>query len=76
LVWVRVRSTRNIINQSQSKCGVNVGQFSVTHQHNLALGIEDGSMTDSAPNTGTQTGNALFEETGSVTRGESLSTLI
>jgi len=34
--------------------------------------MEDGSMADSAPNTGTQTGNALSEETVSNTGDELL----
>jgi len=47
-----------------------VGQISVTQQINLAIRIEaDGSVADSAPNTGTQAGNTLFDETGLYTGG-------
>jgi len=41
---------------------VNVGQFTITPQNNMALGIKDGSMTGSALNKGNKAGLALFEK--------------
>jgi len=37
---------------------------SVNTHHNWALGNEDSSAADSAPNMGSPTGNVLLEETG------------
>jgi len=57
---------------SSPQLGVNAGQFSITPQNILVLGIEDGSMTCLVLNNCNQARLALLGKTGSDTLGELL----